>query len=42
MALKSGEAVLLQKNELMLSLFRAHLPYYEGMLTQPPNLPNHQ
>jgi tetratricopeptide (TPR) repeat protein len=29
MASKSGEAVLLQKNEMMLGLFRAYLPYHE-------------
>ena len=42
MALKSGEAVLLQKNEMMLGLFRAHQPYYEGVPAQSSSLPNHQ
>jgi tetratricopeptide (TPR) repeat protein len=49
MALKSGEEVLLLKNESLLGLFRAHLPYHESLyselnsvLAPSSNLPNHQ
>jgi protein O-mannosyl-transferase len=36
-ALESGEAALVQKSKLMLELFRAHQPYYERALVEPPN-----
>ncbi|MGA2240784.1 MAG: tetratricopeptide repeat protein [Verrucomicrobiota bacterium] len=42
MALKSGEEVLLQKNEMMLGLFRTHQPYYEGVPPQFSSPSNHQ